>query len=57
MWITIMDKWKEYKTYENWKSQNHTSLKAKFDECWYERQNQLEPPSFDDFCMGQWQWL
>ena len=52
-----MDKWHEYRTYENWKQQNIDALKVGFDACEDERLDMIEPPNFDDFCMGTWQRL
>jgi len=52
-----MDKWQEYGSYENWKESNYSQLKRDYIDCEYERRQQYENPSFDDFCMGKWQWL
>ena len=52
-----MDKWKEYGTYGKWKTTNEDELRSSFDACKYERENMMEPPSFDEYCMGAWQRL
>ncbi len=53
-----MDKWKQFGSYEGWKSQNKDSLKADYDEYIDKEYFWVEPDTyvdFDDFCMGQWQ--
>jgi hypothetical protein len=52
-----MDKWKEYKTYENWKYRNIEWLKREFEKRRHKLEQCIEPSTFDDFCMGQWQGL
>ena len=55
-----MDKWKEYGSYEAWKNSNNSSLQSDYDEHIESHYNWVEPDtyvSFDDFCMGKWQWL
>jgi hypothetical protein len=53
----IMDKWEKYKTYKNWQQENIDSLKRDFDDCRDERIEMIEPPSFNDYCLGIWQRL
>ncbi len=55
-----MSKWDEYKSFKNWQNINEQSLRSEYrqyvdnytpgDEC-------DGVSSFDDFCMGKWQWL
>lgn len=55
-----MDKWKEFRTYENWKASNYSSLKSEYDEYIDENYTWVQPLTyveFDDFCMGTWQSL
>lgn len=55
-----MDKWRKFGSYERWKSQNHSSLKAEYDEYIEKNYDWVQPDtyvSFDDFCMGTWQSL
>ena len=55
-----MDKWKRYKTYENWKSSNESELRQNWEERQEKEYTWVMPDtymSFDDYCMGQWQAL
>ncbi len=45
--------------YESWKYSEEAYLRVKYDEYIKENYNPIMPDtyvSFDDFCMGQWQW-
>lgn len=52
-----MDKWKKYGTYERWKSENIDDLRSNFKADHDVIMDMIEPPSFDDYCMGTWQRL
>lgn len=52
-----MDKWRRYGSYENWKESNLRLLKNQHEADKDRIRDMIEPPSFDDFCMGKWQWL
>ncbi len=55
-----MDKWKRYGSYEVWKSSNISTLEYAYKERMDKDYDPIQPDtyvSFDDFCMGQWQWL
>jgi len=45
-----MDKWKEYGTFENFKSREYYDLLDR-----YKKQDACK--NFDDFCLMEWQWL
>lgn len=56
----MMDKWEEYKTYENWKQSNHSELTREYENFIENKYSPAMPESFvhfDDFCMGRWQGL
>ena len=55
-----MDKWTEYKTYNNWKYSNESELKRGYEERQEKYYTWVMPDtyiSFDEYCMGQWQSL
>ncbi len=48
---------KEYECYENFKAANESELMLEYQDKHEEFKSQYEYPSFDDFCIGKWQWL
>ena len=54
-----MDKWKTYKTFSNYKSQNYNELMQEYKNgknCG-DSMRSTDDISFDDFVMGKWQSL
>lgn len=55
-----MSKWNEYGSYEKWVASNRGELESEYKERNDKYYDHIQPDtyvSFDDFCMGKWQWL
>lgn len=57
--LIIMDKWKTYRSFDNWKNQNYNELMKEYEigkKCG-DSMRSTDDCSFDDFCIGKWQRL
>jgi len=48
---------RHYEGFQDFKNQNYEELKSDYDSCEDERKTLYENPTFDDYCIAQWQWL
>jgi len=54
-----MSKWNTHKTFDNWKNQKYNELMREYKSgknCG-DSMRSTDDISFDDFCLGKWQWL
>jgi len=56
-WRNNMKTRKQYGTYENFKRDNESDLMSEYKNSHDDLKRLYEYPSFEDFCIGKWQWL